>query len=213
MKMKNEELPEEDTETSPLTRLIIRIKNAAEEEAKIINREAKQKLEEIEKGTKKQVDEVKKQELDKETSRLDFIKKRTETEFEQKAKKIVIQAREGMIDQVFENVKKEMLLLRDNKGYSKYLENLLIYTIRNITAQSMKIIADKKDKEILNKITSNIAQKEKVNFKVDVSSLKTQGGFILTDDYGRIRIDYTIENTLKSSRDKIRTKINEFLFA
>lgn len=213
MKMKNEELPEEDTESSPLKRLIIKIKNAAEEEAKILNREAKQKLEEIEKGTKKQVDEVKKQELEKETSRLDFIKKRTETEFEQKAKKIVIQAREGMIDQVFEHVKKEMLLLRDNKGYSKYLENLLIYTIRNITAQSMKIIADKKDKEILNKITSNIAQKEKVNFKVDVSTLKTQGGFILTDDYGRIRIDYTIENTLKSSRDKIRTKINEILFA
>ena len=213
MKMKNEELPEKDTEGSPLTRLIIKIKNAAEEEAKIINREAKQKLAEIEKGTKKLVDEVKKQELDKETSRLEFIKKRTETEFEQKAKRITIQAREGMIDQVFENVKKEMLALRDNKGYSKYLENLLIYTIRNITAQSMKIIADKKDKEILNKITSNIAQKEKVNFKVDVSSLKTQGGFILTDDYGRIRIDYTIENTLKASRDKIRTKINEILFA
>ena len=213
MKMKNEKLPEKDTENSSLTRLIIKIKNAAEEEAKIINREAKQKLEVIEKGTKKLVDEVKKQELDKETSRLEFIKKRTETEFEQKAKRIIIQAREGMIDQVFENVKKEMLALRDNKGYSKYLENLLIYTIRNITAQSMKIIADKKDKEILNKITSNIAKKEKVNFKVDVSSLKTQGGFILTDDYGRIRIDYTIENTLKASRDKIRTKINEILFA
>ena len=213
MKMKNEELPEKDTEGSPLTRLIIKIKNAAEEEAKIINREAKQKLEEIEKGTKKLVDEVKKQELEKEKSRLDFIRKRTETEFEQKAKRIIIQARESIIDQVFENVKKEMLVLRDNKGYSKYLENLLIYTIRNITAQRMKIIADKKDKEILNKITSNIAKKEKVNFKVDVSSLKTQGGFILTDDYGRIRIDYTIENTLKASRDKIRTKINEILFA
>jgi len=212
MKMKNEELPEKDTEGSPLTRLIIKIKNAAEEEAKIINREAKQKLEEIEKGTKKLVDEVKKQELEKEKSRLDFIRKRTETEFEQKAKRIIIQARESIIDQVFEQVKKEMLVLRDNKGYSKYLENLLIYTIRNITAQRMKIIADKKDKEILNKITSNIAKKEKVNFKVDVSSLKTQGGFILTDDYGRIRIDYTIENTLKASKDKIRTKINEILF-
>ncbi|MCG3258790.1 MAG: V-type ATP synthase subunit E [Candidatus Heimdallarchaeota archaeon] len=210
--MKNEELPEKDTEGSPLTRLIIKIKNAAEEEAKIINREAKQKLEEIEKGTKKLVDEVKKQELEKEKSRLDFIRKRTETEFEQKAKRIIIQARESIIDQVFEQVKKEMLVLRDNKGYSKYLENLLIDTIRNITAQRMKIIADKKDKEILNKITSNIAKKEKVNFKVDVSSLKTQGGFILTDDYGRIRIDYTIENTLKASRDKIRTKINEILF-
>ena len=213
MKMKSEELPEKDTESSSLTRLITKIKNAAEEEAIIINREAKQKLEEIEKGTKKLVDEVKKQELDKETSRLEFIKKRTETEFEQKAKKIIIQARESMIDQVFEQVKKKMLVLRDNKGYSKYLENLLIYTIRNITAQGMNIIADKKDKEILNKITSNIAQKEKINFKVDVSSFKTQGGFILTDDYGRIRIDYTIENTLKSSRDKIRTKINEILFA
>ncbi len=212
MKMKNEELPEKDTEGSPLTRLIIKIKNAAEEEAKIINREAKQKLEEIEKGTKKLVDEVKKQELEKEKSRLDFIRKRTETEFEQKAKRIIIQARESIIDQVFEQVKKEMLVLRDNKGYSKYLENLLIDTIRNITAQRMKIIADKKDKEILNKITLNIAKKEKVNFKVDVSSLKTQGGFILTDDYGRIRIDYTIENTLKASRDKIRTKINEILF-
>lgn len=213
MKMKSEELPEKDTESSSLTRLITKIKNAAEEEAIIINREAKQKLEEIEKGTKKLVDEVKKQELDKETSRIDFIRKRTETEFEQKAKKIIIQARESMIDQVFEQVKKKMLVLRDNKGYSKYLENLLIYTIRNITAQGMNIIADKKDKEILNKITSNIAQKEKINFKVDVSSFKTQGGFILTDDYGRIRIDYTIENTLKSSRDKIRTKINEILFA
>jgi len=213
MKVKNKELPEKDTENSSLTRLITKIKKAAEEEAKIINRDAKQKLEEIEKGTKKLVDEVKKQELDKETSRLEFIKKRTETEFEQKAKKIIIQARESIIDQVFEQVKKKMLVLRDNKGYSKYLETLLIYTIRNITAQRMKIIADKRDKEILNEITSNIAQKENINFKVDVSSLKTQGGFVLTDDHGRVRIDYTIENTLKASRDKIRTKINEILFA
>ncbi|MCE7738223.1 MAG: V-type ATP synthase subunit E [Candidatus Heimdallarchaeota archaeon] len=211
--MKNKELPKEDTENSPLTNLLTKITKAAEEEAKLIFREAKQKLEEIEKGTIKLVDEIKKQELDKETPRLKFIKKRTETEFEQKAKKIVIQTRESIIDQVFEKVEKEMLVLRDNKGYSKYLENLLIHTVRNITAQSMKIIADKKDKEILNKITSNIAQKENIKFKVDFSFLKTQGGFILTDDQERARIDYTIENTLKASRDKIRTKINEILFA
>ena len=210
--MKEERLTTIKEEDNALSRMIAKINKEAEKQAELIRRETKKKLEEMEKETRKLVEEIKEEELSKETSRIDFIRKRTETEYQQNAKKITVQARENLIDQVFEQVEKEILKFRENKKYSEYLENLLNSTIKNISTEKMKIIGDKKDKEILNKITSAVTQKRGINFKIDTSSVQTLGGFIITDEDERIKIDYTIENTLKISNEKIRSKINEILF-
>lgn len=211
--MKKERLTTIEKEDNAFSRMIVKINKEAEKQAELIRRETKKKLEDIEKETRKLVEDIKEEELSKETSRIDFIRKRTETKYQQNAKKITVQAKENLIDQVFEQVEKETLRFRENKRYSKYLENLLNSTVRNISTEKMKIIGDKKDKDILNKITSTITQKRGIKFKIDTSSVKTLGGFIITDEDERIKIDYTIENTLKVSKEKIRSKINEILFA
>ncbi len=210
--MKKERLTTIEKEDNAFSRMIVKINKEAEKQAELIRRETKKKLEDIEKETRKLVEDIKEEELSKETSRIDFIRKRTETKYQQNAKKITVQAKENLIDQVFEQVEKETLRFRENKRYSKYLENLLNSTVRNISTEKMKIIGDKKDKEILNKITSAVTQKRGINFKIDTSSVQTLGGFIITDEDERIKIDYTIENTLKASNEKIRSKINEILF-
>ncbi len=212
--MKKEQLNQKNgkEEENALSRLLSKIEKEAEKEARMIQLDTKKKLEEIEKETRKLAEEIKKEELSKETSRLDFIRKRTETEYQQNAKKIMVQARENLIDQVFEQVEKEILNFRENKRYLAYLEHLITSTIRNISTEKMKIIGDKKDKEVLNKITSSVSQKKGIQFKIDTTSIKTLGGCIITDEDERIKIDYTIENTLKVSKEKIRSKINEILF-
>ncbi|MHA1198726.1 MAG: V-type ATP synthase subunit E [Candidatus Heimdallarchaeaceae archaeon] len=194
-----------------LTRLLEKIQKEAEDAVKKIQIEAKAKLEEIEKGTKKLVEEVKKKELDKEVSRIDFLRKRTETEFQQEAKKIKIQAKEKLIDDVFEKVESTVSDFRKNKKYTSYLEKTLAKSIKNMRVNQVKIIIDKKDVTIFKKIIENISKKDKVECVLE-SSLKTEGGFILTDSKERVRINHTLENLLDASREKIRTKINELLF-
>ena len=210
MKEKKQKIEQHTNNT--LERLIDKIINTAEKEAETILRETKKELEEIEKETEVLVDEIKEKELQKESSRLEFIRKRTETEYQQKAKKIIIQTKEDIIDQVFENVEKHILKVREDKRYSKYLENLLNSTINNIVEKNIKLIGDKRDEEILTKIAKSTTKNKGLEFVFDFSSLITLGGFIITDIDERIRINHTVENMLKVSREKIRTKINEIMF-
>ena len=192
--------------------MLDKLQKEANNEIKKIQKETKSGLEEIEKETQKLVEEIKKKELDKEISRIEFLKKRTETEHQQEARKIIIQTREKLIDEVFEIVEQEVSLIRKNKKYEKYLEITLIKAVRNMREKQIKILIDKKDEAFFSKIVKTMSKKDGIDCIINTTSLKTQGGFILTDSRERVRINHTIENLLESSREKIRTRINDLIF-
>ncbi|MCE7742603.1 MAG: hypothetical protein GOP50_09105 [Candidatus Heimdallarchaeota archaeon] len=195
-----------------LTKLLKKIQEEATDEVQRLKKETKTKLESIEEETLKMVEEIKKKELDKEKSRIDFLRKRTETEHQQEARKIKIQTREKLIDEVFEKLEIVINDFRNNKNYKDYLETTLIKNIKSMREKKIMIIIDKKDVTIFKKIIDDITKKEEIECKIESSSLKTAGGFILTDPKERVRINHTLENLLDASREKIRTKINEILF-
>ena len=104
MKIPHRKAEQEKNRDEAFSRLLEKIQNEANAEIQKIQNQTKKKLEEIEIETEKMAEEVKKKELEKENSRIDFLKKRTETEFQQEAKKIEIQTREKLIDEVFAKV-------------------------------------------------------------------------------------------------------------
>lgn len=199
-------------QSQSLQNLLNKIKMESKKEVNKIKRDTKKKLEEIETETEQLVKKIQKQELDKEVGRLEFIRKRTETEFQQQARRIEIQAKEKLIDDVFEEVEKEFNNFREHKKYKKYLEKTLRTTAKNMGITKMKILADKRDTVILKEIVAKISEKDEMQFIIESSKIETSGGFILTDIEERVRIDHTIENMLQTSREEIRTKINELLF-
>lgn len=195
-----------------LANLLKKIQDESDKEIENIQNKTKLKLEEIEKETQKLVEEVKEKELAKETSRIDFLKKRTETEYQQEARKIKIEAKEMLIDEVYDIIETEFSDFRKTKEYEKFLKKTLLRGTKNMRLEEVKIFIDEKDNKIFSKIIDNLSKNEGINCTLDKSSLKTIGGFILTDVRERVRIDYTLENLLDVSKERIRTKINELLF-
>ena len=210
--MKKEKKKPNEEDTDNLTRLINKILQEATKEVKKIRKEAKLQLEILEKETQKLVNETKNKELEKEVSRFEFIKKRFESEYQQRAKRILIQSKEASIDEVFEKIEKEMSSFRTDASYKEYIKNRLNSSIINIKDKNMKILIDKKDKKLVEEILTEIKKRRETNFIIETSGLKTSGGFVLTDKEERIRIDHTIENLLEASRETIRSKINDLLF-
>ena len=211
--MKEKKIEKEIENMDNLTRLLKKIHAEAQKEARKIKKKAKLELEKFEKETNLLVEQVKEKEIEKEVGRFDFIRKRTESEYQQKARRILIQARESLIDEVFEQIEKELANFRSNSAYTKYIRSKLESTVHNIKNNDMKILIDKKDEKIIQEIVKEFNKTRKTNVIIGTPRIQTSGGFILTDIDERIKIDYTLENTLQVSRDTIRTKINEQLFS
>ncbi|MHA1201049.1 MAG: V-type ATP synthase subunit E [Candidatus Heimdallarchaeaceae archaeon] len=202
---------EEHTSTN-LDNLLKKIISEAENEAERIREETRAKLASFEKETKELVSEIKQKELEKELSHLEYIRKRTEAEYLQKAKRIKIQTKEKLIDEVFEKIEKDLSSFRKNSGYKKYLESKLKSTQRAFRSKDMKLLIDKRDESVIKQIVKKLEKEKNMKFIIEITELITSGGFILTDKEERVRIDYTIEYLLEESKDTIRTKINEYLF-
>lgn len=198
--------------TEALKKLLEEIKKETAKEVKTIQNETKKRLEEISNETQSMVEDIKKRELEKEESRIEFLRKRTKTEYEQDARKIEIQTRENLIDDVFERLEIIIKDFRKNKDYEDYLRKTLTRNVKNMREKKVRVIIDKRDETIFKKIVNDISKSEKIECEIDSSYLKTEGGFILTDLRERVKISQTLENLLDASRDKIRTKINELLF-
>lgn len=205
-------LTEKMEKDSNLQKLLDKIIREAEGEVKNIRKDTKKKLDKFEKETVKLENEIKEKELEKEASRLDFIRKRTETEFSQRARKILIQTKESIIDKVLEMVEKELNNFRNKKDYIDFIKQKLKTTSKKIRDETIKILVDKRDEKIVKDIISKIKDKSKKEFIVETPGIRTTGGFILTDGEERIRIDYTIDYILEESRKTIRAQIDELLF-
>ena len=205
MKKNSEKYPES------LTRLEERIIQEAEEKVRKIKEETKLKLEEFNKETKEEIEKIKKTELEKEKSRLVYIANRVKAESEQKARKILIQTKEGLIDKVYSSVEEHLSDFRERKDYSDFIRKKLLSTIGKIKDKKLKLIIDKKDVKVIKEITKNL-ENSKTEFEIRSEELKSAGGFILTDMEERIRMDFTIEHLLSENKEKIRSKIKELLF-
>lgn len=204
---KEETYPPENLEN-----LINKILNEANDKVKEIQEEASSQLEKFEKETLEEIIKIKEKELEKESSRLEFLRKRTKAEFEQEAKKMIIQAKEELIDEVFKELENHLHDLRTRKDYTEYIERKLKSVIGRIRDKDFKLKIDTQDESLFNRLIGKIEKETRINISLEPIGLQTAGGFILTDKDERISMDFTIEHLLKESKEKIRSKINEILF-
>ncbi len=195
-----------------LTRLIKKIQSEAKNEVRKTHKKTKSKLETFENETAKLIYETKEKEISKEVSRIEFIKKRTESEYEQQARRILIQSRENLIDEVFEKIERELSNFRSKPEFREYITTKLESAVNSIKNKQMKIIIDEQDMKLTKVIVNDLNRKKGLSLIIETPGIKTLGGFILTDKEERIKIDHTINNLLEARRELIRTKINELLF-
>lgn len=210
--MKKEMKKQKMESNENLTRLIKKIQSEAKNEVRKTHKKTKSKLETFENETAKLIYETKEKEISKEVSRIEFIKKRTESEYEQQARRILIQSRENLIDEVFEKIERELSNFRSKPEFREYITTKLESAVNSIKNKQMKIIIDEQDMKLTKVIVNDLNRKKGLSLIIETPGIKTLGGFILTDKEERIKIDHTINNLLEARRELIRTKINELLF-
>ncbi|MHA1777974.1 MAG: V-type ATP synthase subunit E [Candidatus Heimdallarchaeaceae archaeon] len=206
-----EKMPEEVAIDTRVKRLVDKIYKEAKAEVEKIKQQTKQELEAFEKETARLVEETKKQEIEKEQYRINLQKRRIEANKEQEARTILLKTQEQLIDQVLDEVIKAMKDFRKLPTYKRFLEQRLKKLSKMIHEPKVRLLVDKRDKEMIEKIVKKL-EKETEQIFILEPTLETLGGFVLTDLKERIRIEATIEYIFKVRQEAIRSQINQLLF-
>lgn len=206
-----EEVPSDIAIENRLNKLIETIYAEAKQKVEEIKSQTKEELDEYEQETARIVEETKKKEIEKESYRVELQKKRLKAQKEQEAKSIMLEVKERLIDQVMDEVLKAMQKFREMADYEKYLEARIGKLINMIHEPEIRILIDQRDSEIVKKVAKKLARKVPHKLLIE-EKIETLGGFIITDNNERIRIDATIEYLFKAREEIIRSKINQLLF-
>ncbi|MHA1687425.1 MAG: V-type ATP synthase subunit E [Candidatus Heimdallarchaeaceae archaeon] len=206
-----EKMPEEVAIDTRVKRLVDKIYKEAKAEVEKIKQQTKQELEAFEKETARLVEETKKQEIEKEQYRINLQKRRIQANKEQEARTILLKTQEQLIDQVLDEVIKAMKDFRKLPTYKRFLEQRLKKLSKMIHEPKVRLLVDKRDKEMIEKIVKKL-EKETEQIFILEPTLETLGGFVLTDLKERIRIEATIEYIFKVRQEAIRSQINQLLF-
>ena len=204
-------MPEEVAIDTRVRRLLDKIYKEAKAEVEKIKQQTKQELEAFEKETARLVEETKKQEIEKEQYRINLQKRRIQANKEQEARTILLKTQEQLIDQVLDEVIKAMKDFRKLPTYKRFLEQRLKKLSKMIHEPKVRLLVDKRDKEMIEKIVKKL-EKETEQIFILEPTLETLGGFVLTDLKERIRIEATIEYIFKVRQEAIRSQINQLLF-
>jgi len=142
-------------------------------------------------------------------------KKRSIAEAKIKARTIILESKEKLIQEAFEVAEKEIETISKRKNYPEILKKTVRDTCVEMGGGELEIIARADDKGILEKELKNL-QKE-VSKATKDSSLKLSAsnvnpGVIIRNTEGGVEIDSTFKNRLELLRPELRLAVSEALF-
>lgn len=170
------------------------IENANAESAKIIN-EAKNKAAQIINEAATNTD-----------AEADTLKQRKVSAAELESRKILLSAKQEMINKSFEQALMKLSTLPEDK----YLE----YLLKEITKTSLnegELILNKEDKiNIGEKIVKIVNEKTNGNITLSSNTITASGGFVLKN--GNIEINSTFESIISSIKDELTFEVANVIF-
>jgi vacuolar-type H+-ATPase subunit E/Vma4 len=180
--------------------IIKQIQHDAEKEKKRIEKETQKKIDEITSTLKQETDEMKQGILEKGHQEIENIKRIEIAKAHQMEKRLILQAKEHLIDTCFEHALQHLKDL-DGDSYSKMVETL-------ITNGAKKINGDFTIKQS-RPIDETIVKHHEITIS---GTVEASGGIILiSKDHSRT-IDNTFEGILKRKKQDIRVEVGSILF-
>ncbi len=170
------------------------IRNARKQEEALLA-EARQKAAEIIKDAGKEI-EMLREKSEAEAKRImEIIKKQELASAELESKKMLLEAKKQLINQVFAEAQKKIEAL-DAKKRAAYMDKLLEKARKDI--EVAKVYCSKKD--------ANLPK------GADVAAADMIGGLIAENSYGTVRVDYSFESMLQSIKENELQSISKILF-
>ncbi len=170
------------------------IRNAKQQESALIA-EARKEANKIAKETEAKIEELKVK-SDAETKKsAETAKRQALVAAEMECKKMILEAKKHVIENVFAEVKKKLEAIDDNKREA-YVKKLLQNAGKEL--EIAYVYCSKKDVKFVKGFTVNSA---------DIS-----GGIIAENKGKTIRLDYSFETMLESIKDTELQEVNKLLF-
>lgn len=167
----------------------------ANEQAKALVAEARSKASKIVKEAEKKIEELKEKSDAEVKKRTDIIKMQELASAELENKKMLLEAKKQLIDEVFAEVQKKVEKL-DNKKRKEYIEKLLERAKKDIEVKY--VYCNKKDLKLLQDFNPE--------------AMDITGGLIAENEDKTVRVDYSFNTTLDSIKEKELQSINKILF-
>ena len=134
---------------------------------------------------------------------------------EMEAKKLLLNAKEALIDEALKKAKEEYEKLRGKKEYQDILVKQVISSIAELDGKEFIVEAHEGDGlEFTDKIISTIEKETKrKGLKLVIKEVsKDLGGVIVHEKGGKISVDNTFDSILERKKSEIRLKISGILF-
>lgn len=176
-----------------------RMISKANDEAKKILDSAKKEVDLIKKENKTKLDNFAKEQKDKIENEVNLLITKELASSEMEAKKMFLDEREKIINDVVNNALKK---LRDEKDYEKFIEKN-IKEFSSSLKKDFEILCNKKDITLIKKILT------KLKLKAEVEETNIDAGLILIGS--GLKVNLSIESLLQENIRSIRQKIIEII--
>ncbi len=190
----------------PVDEIIKRIKQAAQRKVKNIEKRKEEKAEEIEQEIEREKDR-KLDQIRKEKEReIDTTRNRIISQAKLDARKNKLQAREEMIEKIFDQAMEELDEAYPD-DYEDYLRKAIGKASNILEGDSIAIHCNPESEEKVEELVSKIAPSLDVKSDLDVI-----GGIKAVSDSGS-EIDLTFEASFERKKKELRKDISDMLFA
>ena len=175
----------------------VQIQDRAKNDVKIEVNEARDRLQ-----TKKRMDleEAKKEAQSQLSARM--------AELRLQRRNKVLEAKEQVLDEMLQDVRKELVKRTKQTGYKKLLTDLIKKAAESIDANKIVVKLNKDDQR---KFTSTKIGKKTIEKSKDV--INTMGGAIISSADGSILVDNTFESLIEKNMGRIRQIFAQTLFS
>ena len=172
---------------------------AAEEAEKMVAA-ASREAEKIVEAAKKECQQQEEAQLREAAGRIESEKTGIMRSAGQKANRLVLKAKEDVLDSVFVEAGQRLAGIRKKPGYEKVMAGLAKEAIAEIECQAGWLRTDKKDETFAKKF---LAEHREIRFKTR-PDLECAGGVIVTSEDGRMVVDNRFESRLVRVKELFR---------
>ncbi len=147
----------------------------------------------------------------------DQTRKKIVAESNIKARTIILESKERLINLAFDQAESELEKIAAGKGYAGVLTALTRDTCVELGGGELEVIVRSADEKTVSKAAKTIEKEVKaatgVDTKISVSTAAIGPGVIVKGGGGKFEIDSTFKNRLELLRPSLRLKVAEALFS
>jgi len=129
------------------------------------------------------------------------------------SKRRLAEAKEVVMNRVFELARARLLAFRDSPEYPDWLRKMLVKAVRELGGENCRLVAHSEDaSHLTSDLLEEVSRETGVSLELATDGQVSPGGFLALSADGRLRYDATFQGILDRKRDSLRTELAKLLW-